>query len=663
VSAPLSSRPRLAVELRIMGALGLLWLATLLHALAWAQLAAPLDLHTAGMLVLAQLVALAVVTARAVIDLPMARWPRTPRAGPSPWWLALAGFPTLPAAPILFWRDARARRREPTPEAIDDAFGRLLAFPRTLGLRVVLWNGAASLVGAIVLGAESDLPRRVVLALALSWVGTLLAVAVLVKAWTRSIVRPEWLSAPRQATPFRHRTDLRLRLFTSGAIAALGLAIAPLSAGYVWLHSAARSDDARAELLGRDILDLAESAREEALGRKLAAHPGVTVRSGERTFGMRRSGDDDALTTMRGRIDSDGDGRLDLLVLGQGTHAVMVPLRAPAPSVHQILIVAGMVAFAAALAALAYLSRDTTRDVARATAQVDAVAKGEAPPPLTEGSFASAELRQLVHSVDRLVARITDANVAKYVAIERAKEADRLKSQFLANMSHDLRSPLNSVIGFSELLLTGIDGEVTDEQREMIAIIHQSGRDLLQQIDDILDTAKIEAGRLELHPEPTPPAALVTKGIQNARKRRPAALEIALDVAPGLPPAFVDPYRTVQAIENVLVFASERMEKGTIDVTVRQGHSGRRKTIAIGVRTPVRPATAEQLTRARRGFHRIPGHKGLGLGLPIAGSIVELQGGSVSIEDLGEGMVFTLHLRALETRRTLSRQTRDELDG
>ncbi|MFN3763548.1 MAG: sensor histidine kinase, partial [Anaerolineae bacterium] len=86
---------------------------------------------------------------------------------------------------------------------------------------------------------------------------------------------------------------------------------------------------------------------------------------------------------------------------------------------------------------------------------------------------------------------------------ERLKEVDRLKSQFLANMSHELRTPLNSIIGFSRVILKGIDGPITDRQRQDLEAIFNSGQYLLGLINDILDISKIEAGKMELSFEPT----------------------------------------------------------------------------------------------------------------------------------------------------------------
>src|SRR5690606_33147652 len=82
--------------------------------------------------------------------------------------------------------------------------------------------------------------------------------------------------------------------------------------------------------------------------------------------------------------------------------------------------------------------------------------------------------------------------------IQQLRELDRLKQQFLANMSHELRTPLNSIIGYSEVLLDGVDGDLTEDAVEDVEAIHQSGKHLLAIINDILDLAKIEAGQMQL---------------------------------------------------------------------------------------------------------------------------------------------------------------------
>ncbi|NVB43216.1 hypothetical protein G6O69_35660 [Pseudenhygromyxa sp. WMMC2535] len=340
----------------------------------------------------------------------------------------------------------------------------------------------------------------------------------------------------------------------------------------------------------------------------------------------------------------------------------------PGPSALLLLL---LVAFGLASGAtsLALLLRDVERDLGRASRQVGAVADGEIPEPMAVETFATRELREIVAAVDRLVGRITDANVAKYVLIEKGQEADRLKGQFLANMSHDLRSPLNSVIGFSELLTTGIEGELEPDQHAMIQAIHAAGRSLLQQIDDVLDTAKIEAGRMELHPEPTPPATLISRAIERARPHLDPRVEIDTRFAAGLPPAFADPYRSAQALENVLRFAGEGLGVGQeIRVTctaLREANAPDRAQLLIRVTSPRTLESRETLEQAQRGFVRVPGQSGLGLGLPIATSIFELQGGSLRVEadatpDQGpverpkdqDTLSFELRVPALVARRS-----------
>jgi signal transduction histidine kinase len=661
-------RWRLRVELRILGVLGAGWCSTILLALPWpwATLGVGGDFADLPWLVLLapQLVALTVIGTLLLVELPLARWPNGRKVrSPHPWPLLLAGFPLLPFVPLLLWRDRKARLAP--PPSLDDAelaFHRLLALPTVMGLRFLVWVSMAFVVDAIVLGARADWSRDHMVAMALLWIGLMGPTTAIMTGWMRAIVRPETLTAPRSTRTVQGETDLRLRLTVGASIASFGVVLAPLCAGYLWI-SARMPDEraAEAHALAAELTLLARNGPEVEFGRALGENPTATVTRRGRVFGARRT-----VPTEQGPIDSNGDGVADLYVLRTRDATAVVTLPPLRPPPLGLLLVAGILALIAVITTIVIIARDIYRDVTRATAQVDAVSRGRAPPPLGDLAFSTFEIQLLLQSVDRMMSRISDANVAKYVAIERAKEADRLKSQFLANMSHDLRSPLNSILGFSELLLTGIDGELSAQQRSMVEPIYQSGRDLLQQIDDILDTAKIEASRLDLHPEPTPVTTLVNRAIHGAKKRRAEDIEYLVQVSPGLPPAFCDPHRTVQAIENVLLFATERIgtrdersdDERKIVVQLRQGKTDRGRMIFVEVRTPVRPATAEQLARARRGFYRIPGHRGLGLGLPIAGSILELEGGGLGIEDLGHAMIFTIELCAPESRRVAVREVR-----
>lgn len=653
---------RLNVELRLLGAVSLAWVLVVGVSAIWAWVTAlPFsgrgEFHW-GWLLVPPSVAIVLILGTLVRRLPAARWPRRGSLVhlPNPAYLLILGLPAILFVPYLAARDRKARTQTPDADTAEQAFQTLVGLPLTAAMLFVSWMTVAAVADAVLLGIKLDWTRAPVVAIAIAWISLLGPSAALLNGRARAILRPEYLTAPRRTDrPFRRLTDLRLRLAVTASLASMGAVAGPLAAGYLWMRGLTSTDAIeQAQGIADGMIRQARAGELEALGRDLVANPQVTLRDGTKTYGP-----DTPIPATEGPRDLDGDGNFDVLVVHDKNVAVLVPL-APTRSLPLPLILMGAaLCLTSAVSSVLLITRDVRRDVVRASDQVLAVARGQAPPPMTEASFSTREIRQLVQSVDRLVNRITEANVAKYVAIETAKEADRLKSQFLANMSHDLRSPLNSILGFSELLLTGIEGKLTEPQRDSIQSIYANGRDLLHQIDDILDTAKIEASRMEVHCEPTPPATLVTRAIQSAKKRAERPIEYESKVAAGMSPAFVDPYRTVQAIENVLLFASERMPSGKLFVSVKQGLAETGRVIFIEVHTPVRPATAEDLTRALKGFHRIPGHRGLGLGLPIAGSILELEGGSLSIEDMGDEMMFTMQLPAPESRRALRLRSSD----
>lgn len=361
---------------------------------------------------------------------------------------------------------------------------------------------------------------------------------------------------------------------------------------------------------------------------------------------------------LRGRMTMQSSLVAGALVLTPLCAAALIALRTqPGPwPPWGPLAFAGFVFSAAAFVASTFVARSVHHDVVRATARIHAVVHDAPIPPIDQVSFATHEARHLIAAVDRMVARISESNIGHYVAIEKAKEADRLKSQFLANMSHDLRSPLNAILGFSELLLSGIDGDLNAAQSEMVRLILQSGRDLLREIDDILDTAKIESGHLELTPEPTPVANLVTRAIAAAKKRTPGLPSFGVKFAPGLPAVLCDTHRSVQAIANVLLFAHEGIEAAEVNIEVKLGSTERGGAVFVEVTAGHHPASPEDLARARSGFFRIPGHHGLGLGLPLAAAVLEQQGGALDIEALAEGMVFSIEVPAAMRRPSRAEQ-------
>ncbi len=112
-----------------------------------------------------------------------------------------------------------------------------------------------------------------------------------------------------------------------------------------------------------------------------------------------------------------------------------------------------------------------------------------------------SEIKELNLSLEQ---KVEERTIELELANAKLKKADKLKSEFLANMSHELRTPLNAIIGFAEILRDGIIGDLNEEQKESVIDIYESGKHLLQMINDILDLSKIEAGRMELQAEEFP---------------------------------------------------------------------------------------------------------------------------------------------------------------
>ncbi|MBZ0286504.1 MAG: GAF domain-containing protein, partial [Anaerolineae bacterium] len=143
------------------------------------------------------------------------------------------------------------------------------------------------------------------------------------------------------------------------------------------------------------------------------------------------------------------------------------------------------------------------------------------------------------------------------------RELDKLKSDFLANMSHELRTPLNSIIGFSRVILKGIDGPLTEMQEQDLSTIYNSGQHLLGLINDILDQAKINSGKMDLQKDYFEIKPVV-EGVRSIGiglvKDKP--IDIRMDFASGLPKAFGDEFRTRQVLLNLVSNAAKFTQQG-----------------------------------------------------------------------------------------------------
>ena len=229
----------------------------------------------------------------------------------------------------------------------------------------------------------------------------------------------------------------------------------------------------------------------------------------------------------------------------------------------------------------------------------------------------------------------------------RREELDRLKDEFVLTASHELRSPLTSVQGFAELLMLDADS-LTPRQRETVEIILDNCRHLVRLLNDLLDLARSDAGRLSIRPQPTEVAPLVEDVVRTMRAQTEAGNQsLTEEVAPGLPLINVEPDRIRQILVNLLTNAHEYSPEGA-SIWVSTRTLGAEVEISVTDNGPGIPAEQlerifDRFTRGDAGLTQRVG--GTGLGLAISKSLVELHGGSISAEStVGQGSTFRVRL-------------------
>lgn len=226
-----------------------------------------------------------------------------------------------------------------------------------------------------------------------------------------------------------------------------------------------------------------------------------------------------------------------------------------------------------------------------------------------------------------------------------AQEANRLKSEFLANMSHELRSPLNGIIGFAELMHLGKVGPVSPEHKEYLGDILSSSRHLLQLINDILDLAKVESGKMEFHPENVDLTLVINEVCDILRtlisKKK---IKLTIDVDPSTNLVIIDPAKLKQIlynfISNAVKFANE---EGIVSIRViPEGTKYFRLEVednGIGIKK-------EDIHKLFTEFQQLDAsrdkkYQGTGLGLALTKSVAEAQGGQVGVRSIaGQGSTF-----------------------
>ena len=267
---------------------------------------------------------------------------------------------------------------------------------------------------------------------------------------------------------------------------------------------------------------------------------------------------------------------------------------------------------------------------------------------VTDRKYAEERTRQLSHERE---ARL------------QAEAASRTKSDFLAIMSHELRTPLNAILGYSELIELGITGDITSTMREQITRIRTSARHLLSLVNDILDLAKVEAGRLDVDSAPASVSEAITSALVLIQPQA-SARNLQIIVEPGaarLPPYVGDSERTRQILVNLLANAVKSTEPGgaitiagELITSVPPGAhlEARRANICFSVRDTgigIPPeklvAIFEPFVQADSGTKRT--QEGSGLGLTIGLRLARSMGGDLTVEsEVGRGSTFRLWLPA-----------------
>ena len=232
---------------------------------------------------------------------------------------------------------------------------------------------------------------------------------------------------------------------------------------------------------------------------------------------------------------------------------------------------------------------------------------------------------------------------------QELERAYRHKSEFLASMSHELRTPINALLGYTALLRERIYGDLTDRQVEALGRMESSSGHLLELVNDILDLARIEAGRMPLHLEPVSLAALVASVVDSVEPMaRAKELRLIVEVPAELPALITDRTRVKQIVLNLLSNAVKFTREGSVRVTGRALPAEEAVEVevadtGIGIAAEALPGIFEDFRQVDQSSTREFG--GTGLGLSIVRKLLGLLGGSIRAESApGEGSTFTVTL-------------------
>lgn len=269
-------------------------------------------------------------------------------------------------------------------------------------------------------------------------------------------------------------------------------------------------------------------------------------------------------------------------------------------------------------------------------------------------AFGEDDVKVLQGVADQIAIAIENARAYELEreAARQLREAEEMRSRFLANMSHELREPLTNIIGFSRVILKGIDGPISDQQRSDLEIVYANGQHLLGLINDLLDVAQIEAGLMELEFKEVDLRELIQSVMATTSALvRDKDIQLRQEIHPDLPSIEADGTRLRQVLLKLLSNAAKFTDRGSI--AVRAWPNGNQVQVAVadtgqGMPEEDRERVFERFEQGETGVKR---PQGIGVGLALCKEFVEMHGGRIWVESEEEaGSTFSFTLPVLQDR-------------
>jgi signal transduction histidine kinase/CheY-like chemotaxis protein len=268
---------------------------------------------------------------------------------------------------------------------------------------------------------------------------------------------------------------------------------------------------------------------------------------------------------------------------------------------------------------------------------------------------ALSELERRQSELAVLNRELEDTNrgvVALYAELEERadylRRASEVKTQFLSNMTHEFRTPLNSILSLSRILLDRLDGELNGEQQRQVKFIEKAAKDLSEIVDDLLDLAKVEAGKVVIRPVEFTVADLfgALRGMLRPLLTGNASVSLLFEEPTNLPALHTDESKMSQILRNLISNALKFTERGEVRVAARSEPGWIAISVTdtgIGISVTDRERIFEEFTQVEGAHQR--GKQGTGLGLPLSRKLAALLGGTLTVtSEVGLGSVFTLRI-------------------